>query len=228
MKPCDAIILVGGLGTRLKTVITDLPKPLAPILGKPFLNYVLEHLDKFTQIDRVILATAYQAHKIREMYANHDYHFKIDFSEEHQPLGTGGAVRLALEKTIKPQVIILNGDSFINFDNHHFDHEEVLLLKRVYDRSRFGSIELDNQNRIVALREKGLSGEGLISAGVYLLKREHLIEWPLQKIISMETDILPTLIKNGIYGKICDRPFIDIGTPESYKEAELFFKALRE
>lgn len=227
MKTCDAIILVGGLGTRLKTVITDLPKPLAPVLGKPFLNYLLEHLDKLNQINRVILATAYQSQKIRALYADHHYHFKIDFSEEDHPLGTGGAVRLALEKTNSPRVLILNGDSFIDFDYNHFEHEETLLLKRVEDRSRFGSIELDNQNKIVALREKGLSGEGLISAGVYLLKKESLMEWPLQQVISMEMDILPKLIKKGLYGKICDRPFIDIGTPESYQDAQIFFKELQ-
>lgn len=86
VKHCDAIILVGGLGTRLKTVITDIPKPLAPVLGKPFLNYLLDHLDKFPQIDRVILATAYQSQKIRDLYHDHRYHFKIDFSVEEATL----------------------------------------------------------------------------------------------------------------------------------------------
>ncbi|QQR80449.1 MAG: NTP transferase domain-containing protein [Deltaproteobacteria bacterium] len=230
----DVIILAGGMGTRLQSVLPDQPKPLAPIHGKPFLDYLLRRLDKEKLIQKVILATGYKSLLIQEYYSTHPYHFKIDFSFEQSPLGTGGAARLALENTQSDFVLILNGDSFVEFDLEKMflslvseKNAGVILLTKVLDGSRFGTVKIDlKSGKILSFLEKVHTGTSLINAGAYLLSRNALFLWPREKRISMENEILPFLLAGEtLYGYVVENPFIDIGTPDSYRQAEDFFKA---
>ncbi len=232
----DVVILAGGLGTRLQSVVSDRPKVLAEVKGRPFLDYLLQQLEKFRQVKKVILALGYQAEKVMAQYQKYSSQtFTIDFSTETQPLGTGGAIRRALLKTESRDVLIMNGDSYVHFDltalqQEHEKKGGVLtnILFKTDDRRRFGTVTLDSQtNRIKEFQEKSPSElvdheSAFINAGVYLIQKQVFEKWPVDQNVSMEKEILPTLIPAGIYGHVSQGPFIDIGIPESYREAENF------
>ena len=226
----DAIILAGGLGTRLKPVLSAVPKPLAPIGERPFLDILLKQLNPFKQIKKVILAIGYKAELIIQRYqGSHEYHFKIDFSVEDAPLGTGGAIKHALPLTTYDEVLILNGDSYVEFDltDLHRTHIEnkaslTLVAVKVNDSERYGSVDIDlSTMRIIQFGEKQkTSGAGFINAGCYLLEKRILDRIPEKQNISFEKQILPTLLEKRMYAKISKGKFIDIGTPESFFSAK--------
>ena len=231
--PLEAIILAGGLGSRLRSVVHDRPKVLASIGEKPFLDLLLENLEKFQQISKIVLALGHFSDQIIYYYQNKKFTFPIEYSVETSPLGTGGAARLALDKTKQEEILILNGDSFIEFNLQNFldfhQHKKgrgSILLTRVEDVSTFGSVVLNENQKLIAFEEKGKEGPGLINAGIYLLKKSSLLKWPLGKVLSIEKDILPKLITEapGLYGLHTQTRFIDIGTPSSYQAAQDFFK----
>lgn len=230
----EAIILAGGLGTRLRSVVSDRPKALASIGQKAFLDHLLESLEKTQLISRVVLALGHAADQISAYYQNKKFTFPLEYSVEISPLGTGGATRLALEKIKEEEVLILNGDSFVEFDlkiflDFHRSKSCVgsVLLSEVKERSSFGSVLLDAKGQILSFEEKGKQGPGLINAGVYLLKKSALMNWPVGEVLSIEKDILPALILQnpGLFGFATHTRFIDIGTPTSYQAAQDFFKA---
>lgn len=228
----EAIILAGGFGTRLQAVVNDVPKPMAPINDIPFLNYVFDYL-KYYQIEHVVLSTGYLADKISEYYKNEFNDIRISYAKEETPLGTGGGIRLALEKCHTKHVLVLNGDSFFDvnlnqyFNQHTSFHSDCsLALRKVSNAARYGTIKLGN-GYIKAFKEKdSIEKEGLINGGVYIINRElFLNKTEVLKPFSIEKDFFETRINElNLMGFEYDGYFIDIGIPEDYNKAQIDFK----
>ena len=225
-----AVILAGGMGTRLRQVVSDRPKVMAEINGKPFLYYVLDQLAE-VDIKRVVISTGYMADKIEEVIGFSYKGLKVDYSWEESPLGTGGALKLAGQSISTKYCLVMNGDSYTEFDFVSLfmsckqkNVSIVLLVKMVSDTFRFGTIQMNEQNEIVRFVEKGeTTGSGLINAGVYIMKTSALQKIPDKAPCSLEYDFFPAMIGKNIYGYEAEGRFIDIGTPESYSQAEKFF-----
>lgn len=225
----QAIILCGGLGTRLREIVQDRPKPLALINERPFLDYLLHFLDKTQLIDRVVLAIAYKAELIKDYYQNHPYSFKIDFSIEKELKGTGGGIIQAMNIIDDEEFLVFNGDSLVTFNFGCFIEYVKqnatrlgMVITKVENVGRYGSICFDEQGCIISFSEKSADqkGSGYINAGVYYLTKEVFSNYQFGKAYSFERDILPSLIHKGIFGFKSDGFFIDIGTPESFKRAQ--------
>ncbi|MCH9609798.1 MAG: D-glycero-alpha-D-manno-heptose 1-phosphate guanylyltransferase [Chlamydiales bacterium] len=222
----DAIVLAGGLGTRLRKVIHSTPKPLAPINGRPFLDLLLDQIATFPEIKRVILATGFLAEQISSYYKGKSYPFSLHFSQEASPLGTGGALRHALSLVESSDYFVFNGDSFleVDFEGMKRRHQEckadiTIACRWVEDISPYGEIELNGEGKILTFREKSpLQKEGLINGGIYLISRS----LPLlnQDVFSLENDFFPTLLNKEAFGYPTSGKFIDIGTKESYTLAQ--------
>ena len=227
----SAIILAGGLGTRLRGVAPGLPKVMAEINGKPFITYLLDQLAE-AEIERVIISTGYIAEIIEETVGSSYKEIQINYSREESPLGTGGALKLAGQTVDSKWCLVMNGDSYTKFDpilllmNHKkSDASITIVIKKIEDCSRYGSIEMNAEHEIVQFREKGsAAGPGLMNAGVYLMEMGILDKIPDKTPCSLEYDFFPTVIGKGIYGYEAEGKFIDIGTPESYAKAEAFFE----
>jgi len=228
----EAIILAGGFGTRLSSVVSDLPKCMAPINGKPFLDYQLDYLDVFG-IERVILSVGYLHEKIIEHYGHQYKNFKLDYAIEKEPLGTGGGLKLALKLANGPLVYVLNGDTFFHIDYKKFldihrgmESKLSIVLRELDDVKRYGSIERDEGKRISGFWEKNnKSGKGFINGGVYIFNKRFFESQNLPDKFSLEKDFFEKIYKTEkIYGILCRQYFIDIGVPEDYKKAQDEFK----
>ena len=229
MLSIDAVILAGGLGTRLRAVLGDGPKPMAPIGDRPFLDVLIKDLVQ-QGLTRFILCVGYGRKRIIDYYRGRtDADFV--FSEEETPLGTGGAVRQAARYVRSNPFLVLNGDSFCSVDYAQFlafhqDHDAALsiVVAGLHGRSDGGSIELGNDRRITRFQEKAaVDGNGLvyINAGVYLLQRELPGAWQHSVPFSLEHDVFPALIAHKpCYGFPIDSEVVDIGTPERYADAQ--------
>ncbi len=233
MKKIDSIILAGGLGTRLRKVVPDLPKPMVSINGKPFLDLILSLLNKCGSIERVILAVGYMADKIIERYEkSSEYSFEILFSVEEKLLGTGGAIKKALKYTKTENVLVLNGDSYVDIDLYDFlkkhlqtNADMTIVLKELENSNRYGSVKIDENNKITCFEEKktGVS-KGYVNAGIYLIKRSLFDSIKEQAVISLEKELLPVFIKKDVFGYIGKGKFIDIGIPETYRMADKYLR----
>ena len=231
-----AIILAGGFGTRLQSVVNDLPKPMAPINGEPFLNYQLNYL-KHYGIKNVILSVGYLAEKIKAYYGYNFNGLEIDYVVEENPMGTGGGIRLALEKCTESLSFVLNGDSFfdvdlIKFNDLHIQNRSQisLALRKVNNSERYGTIEKTKENIISSFKEKsGIDHEGIINGGVYLLdKNLYLQKTPSATNFSIEKDFFEKQLSNSlISGFEFEGYFIDIGIPEDYLKAQHEFKGFK-
>ncbi|MHB1011301.1 MAG: nucleotidyltransferase family protein [Desulfobacteria bacterium] len=228
-----AAILAGGLGTRLRAEVPDLPKVLAQICGRPFLFHLLDWLGDAGVRD-VVLCTGYRGQQVREAVGDTYGEMRVRYSEEVEPMGTGGALRSALPLFSSRTVLVANGDSFprVNlpsFLDWHVQRrsQASLVLARVRDASRFGRVEIDDAGRILRFAEKdGGHATGWINAGVYLFSRERIASVSEGRAFSLEKEIFPGWIEQGSYAMKTDGGFIDIGTPESYREAGAFFNAM--
>jgi NDP-sugar pyrophosphorylase family protein len=226
-----AAILAGGLGTRLRSVVADRPKVLAPVLGRPYLAYLLDQLAE-ASIPEVVLLTGYLADQVRDTFGERHGSMRLLYSPEPRPLGTAGAARLALPLFTRPRVLLLNGDSycrvnvpaFLAFHQRH-DAQISLVASKVLDTSRFGTVDISSKERVVGFAEKQAGrGEGWINAGIYLLERSLIEEIPPDRPVSLERELFPFWIgRKAFYGFRGPTHFLDIGTPESYREAEIFF-----
>lgn len=222
----EAIILAGGLGTRLKSVLTDVPKPMAPINGKPFLFYLLNYLDN-QNIGRVILSVGYKHESISAYFGARFKSMEIRYSIEDEPLGTGGAILLALNKSAEDQVFVLNGDTFFPvslnrlMDTHlKVGAETTIALKKLDQADRFGTVSVGNDFFIRSFREKIESGESLINGGIYCLDRQKFLNHTFVGKFSFEKDYLePEALQHRIAGVVFDDYFLDIGIPESLRKA---------
>jgi D-glycero-alpha-D-manno-heptose 1-phosphate guanylyltransferase len=232
----EIIILAGGLGTRLRSVVKDVPKCMAPVADRPFLAYLLQWLLQF-EVDRVILSVGYLRDVIKEWMASHpnDYPFEISYAVEEEPLGTGGGIRLAMEQVKGKEAVILNGDTFFDvnlnqFIQEHHTHNALLsmALKPMRAFDRYGAVESE-KGIVRAFKEKQYCAEGEINGGVYLLNKENPFFDALPAKFSFETDILHPYCKHGaICGSTYDGYFIDIGIPEDYQRANREFPQLFE
>lgn len=229
----EAIILAGGFGTRLSHVVSDVPKPMAPVYGKPFLTYLIDRLID-AGIRRVILATGYK-HECIESYFGTAYRgIEIVYSQETTPLFTGGAILQAAQKIQSEDFVVLNGDTLFDidlqklYDFHVQNHANLTIaLRQVADTSRYGSVTCTNDN-IVAFKEKAESiGAGDINGGIYAINREWLMNQNLPTKFSFEKELMQPLAGDpSFYGLRFNNYFIDIGVPEDYYRAQEEFKNL--
>ncbi|MCV3432463.1 nucleotidyltransferase family protein [Campylobacter lari] len=215
----QAIVLAGGLGTRLKSVVQDLPKPMAPINGKPFLAFVLEYLKK-QGITEVILSVSYKYELIQECFKDEFDGMKIRYNIEKELLGTGGAIKDAL-KFIQNQAYVLNGDTIFDIDLKKLvlnDSKICIALKQMQNFDRYGTVNVDDQGIVISFEEKVFKKQGLINGGIYLLKKDIFDEFDLGKKFSFEEFLQKNHKVLKIQTQIFDDYFIDIGIPEDYKK----------
>jgi D,D-heptose 1,7-bisphosphate phosphatase len=234
-EPIDTIILAGGLGTRLRAIIDDRPKALAPVGNRPFLDVPLNFLNSSGCTKNVVIATGHLGDKIENEYAQRSgYGFSIGFSREERLLGTGGAIKKALTHTQSKNVLVMNGDSFTNVSlakllSSHIENRSdmTIALKKMADTSRYGNVELDETGRIISFREKdSVRGGGYVNTGIYLFKRELFDEVEADKVLSLEKELLPTFsISKRIHGHVTRGRFIDIGVPETYRVAKAYLRS---
>ena len=229
----EAIILAGGKGSRLQSVVNDRPKPMAKIADRPFLEYLLRYL-KDQGIRTAVICTGYKEEMIREYFADGvKFGIQIKYSNEEFPLGTAGAVRKALNSLSGERFLVLNGDSYCEFDidemlGIHLSSSALatICLVNSDDCSRYGSVEIDVQGMILSFNEKSSNcRSGLINAGVYILERKLIERIEKGKMISLEKDIFPNILRGALSScRIKSGIFIDIGTPESYASSQEILK----
>lgn len=230
MKVTEAIILAGGLGTRLRFAVPDLPKCMAPVNGKPFLTYVIDYLQQ-QGVTKFILSLGYMHETVVEFikaeYPSNDS-VEFEFVIEEEPLGTGGAIRYACLKTTEDNVIVTNGDTLfkVNIEQvtaAHFGNNAncTLSLKPMQDFERYGVVELNDDSSIKSFKEKQYYKEGLINGGVYILNTSRFLSEYLPLKFSFEKDYLEALyIQRKMFGVVQDAYFIDIGIPEDFARAQ--------
>jgi len=226
----EAIVLAGGLGTRLRGVVDDVPKPMAAVLGRPFLAFVLDQLVD-SGFHTAILATGYRHDAIRSHFGEAYRGLALRYSVEDEPLGTGGAIRLACAQVSSSDVFALNGDTYVELDfpamlDAHLRARAQLSLAvcQVPDVARYGAVQL-REGIVHGFREKGRSGRGWINGGVYVLGPALRHRFPLRGAFSFEHDLLVPEV--GSIQPLAFRSsgrFIDIGTPEDYARAQIFFQ----
>jgi len=217
-----AVILSGGKGLRLRKVIRDLPKPMSPVSGKPFLEYLIMQLAGWG-ITELILSIGYKGDQIQSYFGNGSrWGVKIFYSIEDKLLGTGGAIKKAAGLIKDKSFIAMNGDSFLDLNFEEFISFSkckgalaALALTSVKDTTRYGRIEIDEDNVITGFSEKGKKGQGFINGGIYYFSHEIIKEFPDGRA-SLENDVFPRLIKKGLYGMRAEGFFIDIGLPQDY------------
>ncbi|MDO5564625.1 MAG: HAD-IIIA family hydrolase [Eubacteriales bacterium] len=221
------LILCGGLGTRLRSVVNDKPKSMAEINNKPFLLYQIEYLKK-NGFNDFILATGYKSNIIEEYFLDgKKFNINIQYSKEETPLGTAGAIRNALNFINENEdILIINGDTFFEANINSFIkfHKEKksqisLLIRYIKNANRYGLITISNDNKVISWDEKKDANEGFINGGIYIINSKLIKEIPLIKK-SLELDIIPSWLKLGkeIYAKDDPSYFIDIGIPQSLKD----------
>ncbi|MCF8304276.1 MAG: nucleotidyltransferase family protein [Bacteroidales bacterium] len=228
----EAVILAGGLGTRLRTVVKEIPKSMAPVNGKPFLEYQLAYVKRFG-IERIIFSVGYLRDSIIQYFGDHFKRFNIAYAIEQEPLGTGGGICNALKHVNGDEALVLNGDTMFDVDlramadQHHQNKADLTLaLKEVDDVSRYGAVYIDDENQIIGFSEKNTeTGKGLINGGIYIIKKDIFTRMGLSGKFSMEKDVFEKHLHNlDIYGFASKAYFLDIGVPEDYERAQKEFK----
>ena len=226
----EAIILAGGLGTRLQSVVSDRPKCMALVADKPFLKYLLDYLTLY-KIDHVVLSLGYKYELILDWLKQQNYPFKISYVAEDQPLGTGGGIKLATSKLESDTCFVLNGDTFFDVDLNKIQDFQIeksaditLALKPMMDFDRYGSVKINDVDRILEFLEKQYCNEGLINGGVYYLNKSIFDKHTYPNKFSFEKEVLEAQIENlNIVGYSSDSYFIDIGIPSDYEKANVDF-----
>ena len=223
-----AIILAGGLGTRLRSVVADLPKCMAPVAGKPFLHFVIEYL--LSQgVDTFIFSLGYKSEMIID-YVNEQYPaLNKQYSIEEEPLGTGGAIKLACSLVKAEDTLVLNGDTIFKVDinilsSFHLKSGSdcTLSLKPMQDFDRYGVVELNDDSSISSFKEKQYYNSGLINGGVYALNVKGFLQEDLPVKFSFEKDYLEAFAdKKKFHGIVQYQYFVDIGIPEDYERAQM-------
>ena len=225
----EAIILAGGLGKRLRSEVPDLPKPMAPINGKPFLEYLLNYLNS-SSFSRVIISVGYKCEYIYDYFGENYKNLSIIIVKEEKSLGTGGGCRLALTKCNSDHVYVFNGDTYLEVDFKLMEltwkkyFKAVMVSCLVENTFRYGRLETDG-NKVISIKEKGIKAKGMINGGCYLIPKDLFQKYELNQKFSLEENFINSLIKreellfiqsNGI--------FIDIGIPSDYQRAQTLLK----
>jgi D-glycero-alpha-D-manno-heptose 1-phosphate guanylyltransferase len=227
----EAIILAGGLGTRLQPLVSDRPKPMALVNGKPFLSYLLNYLDK-NSFTHVILAVGFKFEIVSNYFGNHFRNIKITYAIEEKPLGTGGAILNSLKFSESEYSFILNGDTYfpVSFDEMESIARQnysdlVVAIRQLDDVSRYGTITLGDSGRVKGFIEKKPEHHpGLINGGVYFLKNQSILHLPFPGVFSFENDFLMKFFESkAFHGMVFPGYFIDIGIPETYQQAQQDF-----
>lgn len=225
----EALILAGGLGTRLREAVPDLPKPMAPIRNRPFLEYQLDYWIG-QGITRFILSVGYKHELIEAHFGSAYRHCPIIYAREAAPLGTGGGLLLGLMQAQQDLVLVLNGDTFFEVDlqsmreQHESAQADVTVaLRRIEHNDRYGEVVLNAQRFVTGFSAAASRGEGIINGGVYLMRPAALLGLgyaPGDKV-ALEQDLFPGLLKMGklVAGFVADAAFIDIGVPDDYYRA---------
>jgi D-glycero-alpha-D-manno-heptose 1-phosphate guanylyltransferase len=227
----EGIVLAGGFGTRLRKVVPDLPKPMAPIAGRPFLEILLSTLARkgFT---RIVLSLGFMADKIISHFGESYAGMRLVYEVELQPLGTGGAIRAALARCESDHVFIFNGDTYLDLEVNELEslwqdrRHPIIVVRKVPDTARFGRMELSD-GRINVFLEKGMSGAGLINAGCYVLPKEALNSFPSGQPFSLEREFFMKYLQQIRFdGFVTHGQFIDIGVPDDYLLAQTALSGL--
>lgn len=228
----DVIILAGGLGTRLRSVVSEVPKCMAPVNGKPFLAYLLDYLSYFP-VGKVVLSVGYLHEIVVDWAENHrkNYPFAIEYAVETSPLGTGGGIRLSMRQCDAETVCVMNGDTFFNvglerlFEAHRQGGKPVTMgLKPMTDFERYGTVAIDNRGLVKRFNEKQYCADGLINAGVYMLDNNGQLNNLPEKFSFENLFLHPKAAEGAIQGYVSNGYFIDIGIPEDYEKAKADFK----
>jgi D-glycero-alpha-D-manno-heptose 1-phosphate guanylyltransferase len=229
MQDVKAVMLVGGLGTRLRSVVPSAPKVLASIGERSFLELLIRQL-RAQGVHHFVMCTGYLAEQIESRFGDgRMWDVSIEYSREEMPLGTAGALKLA-QRYLRdaPEFLVLNGDSFLEinlqdlmaFHGGHNDAIATMAVLRVPNASRYGTVDVDAKNRVVGFVEKtGHETPGLINGGIYVFNHsvfEHVPEGPA----SLEKDVFPRVLQRGVYAQEQHGTFIDIGTPADYARAQ--------
>lgn len=230
LSSITAVVLAGGLGTRLRSVVNDRPKVLAEIRGQPFLTYLLDQLAS-AGVRNVVLCTGYLGEQVRATFGDTYDNIRLIYSQESAPLGTAGALRLALPLFKSDSVLVMNGDSYCDvevrpFRDWHFQREAhaSMVLVEVADVGQFGSVEVDPLGKVMGFKEKNMTRRaGWINAGVYMVAVSLVESIPKVGAVSLERTMFPAWIHHGLYGYRSEGKFLDIGTPEKFALAEQFF-----
>ncbi len=226
----EAIILAGGLGTRLRSAVPDLPKCMAPVNGRPFISYVVESLQQ-QGIEKFILSLGYMSEAIIE-FVNEKYtSLNVQYSIEEEPLGTGGAIKLACEKATERNILATNGDTLfeVNLQQLQALHTAnnadcTLTLKPMQDFERYGVVELNADASISSFKEKQYYKSGLINGGIYAFNVASFLKEELPQKFSFEKDYLEALyLQRSMFGLVQEAYFIDIGIPQDFQLAQTDF-----
>ncbi len=224
----EAIVLAGGLGTRLQGILPDIPKCMAPVHGKPFLVYVLDYLVS-QHINKAVLSVSYHKDQIINYFGKNYRSLKIEYAIETALLGTGGAVKYALNQCLLDKVFVLNGDTYFTPDLQAMENEQLktladitIAVKHMQETSRYGLVISDESGMITDFREKDpIDGGGWINGGVYLLNR-NIFDNHRQQKFSLENDLFKNSITTlSMQAFKTDAFFLDIGIPEDYANAQL-------
>ena len=231
----EAIVLAGGFGTRLAHVVPDVCKPMAPVAGRPFLRFIMDNLAK-AHFDHVVIADGYRREQIEDYFGGAYRGLGIEYSSETEPLLTGGATKKALAGCSSDWVFVLNGDTWLDLDFAEMaavaeslpdSVQAVVAVKRMFDFERYGTVDVDDDGTLVAFHEKDYCKDGLINAGVYLIRRDSLDDMP--KAFSLESDWFERVVSDGVlYAVECTGDFIDIVVPDDYAFAQDMFKSMAQ
>lgn len=229
----EVIVLAGGFGTRLQQVVSEVPKSMAPVNGRPFLEYLLEYLVS-QGVTRVVMATGYMHESISGHFGTRYKSLSIAYSVENEPLGTGGGIRLALWKVEGMRAIALNGDSLFRIPlqdlmEYHLKKkaDATLALRKMEDTGRYGRVSVGGGGRITGFEEKKAEGgSGFINGGVYVIEKSFLLEPEYRGKFSIEKECFErTWSYAKIYGRGYNDYFLDIGVPDDYRKAQDDFAA---
>lgn len=227
----ECIVLAGGFGTRLQSVVADVPKCMAPVNERPFLHYLFNYLEEYN-CTKVILSLGYKHEVVLEWLKSQERPFEVDYVIEDEPLGTGGAVQLAMQKATDEDVVILNGDTMFRvdleqlFQFHQSRKAEVsIALKQLEKFDRYGSVDVGDDMHIASFEEKKYKEIGLINGGIYVINKQALSQKRLPQKFSLEKDYFEAFVgERNMFGLVSDTYFIDIGIPVDYQQAQKDFE----
>jgi D-glycero-alpha-D-manno-heptose 1-phosphate guanylyltransferase len=227
----DVLLLVGGVGSRLRSIISDRPKPMAEIMGRPFLDIIIDHVSGFG-FRRFVLCTGYLSSAVMDYYGTKTGTYEIVFSKEDKPLGTAGALKNAEELIQSSLFLVMNGDSFCPVDLSEFRDFHLtknalvsMVVVEAENPGDYGLLGLDDTGRVIEFEEKRRKKRAFINAGIYLFSEDIFSLIPLDTKYSLEYDLFPKLIGREFYGFTCNEKLIDIGTPERYEQAKKILDA---
>jgi D-glycero-alpha-D-manno-heptose 1-phosphate guanylyltransferase len=221
----EAIVLAGGFGTRLRSVVSDVPKPMAPVAGRPFLELLLSSL-RAKGITRAILSVGYMSEVIASYFEKHPVGINLTYAIESTPLGTGGAIAAALRHVTRDHVFVFNGDTYLDLDLSGVaamwpgDHTPIVVARSVRDTERFGRLEIAD-GRISHFLGSGQKGAGLVNAGCYLIPSTIFAGVSFPQVFSFEQDFLGRRPPKSLRVYISSGQFIDIGVPADLQQAQI-------